>query len=60
MTYLAAENVLCGCEKGGRMTRQYTDDADLFRLMKAELFTAVVGDVLDKMEIGRASCRERV
>lgn len=31
------------------MTKPYTDDADLFRLMKTELFTAVVGDVLDKM-----------
>jgi len=31
------------------MSKPYTDDADLFRLMKEELFTAVVGDVLDKM-----------
>jgi len=31
------------------MSKPHTDDADLFRLMKEELFTAVVGDVLDKM-----------
>jgi regulator of RNase E activity RraA len=31
------------------MTKPYSDDADLFRLMRTELFTAVVGDVLDKM-----------
>lgn len=31
------------------MTRLYASDPDLFRLMKEELFTAVVGDVLDKM-----------
>jgi regulator of RNase E activity RraA len=31
------------------MTRPYADDVELFRLMKAELFTAVVGDVMDKL-----------
>jgi regulator of RNase E activity RraA len=30
-------------------TRQWQDDDQLFKLMKAELFTAVVGDILDKM-----------
>ena len=31
------------------MSRLYEDDRELFRLMKEELFTAVVGDVMDKM-----------
>ena len=31
------------------MPELYTDDASLFRLMREELFTAVVGDVMDKM-----------
>lgn len=30
-------------------TRHWQDDGELFKLMKAELFTAVVGDILDKM-----------
>ena len=36
------------------MTSQhYTDDASLFALMKSELFTAVVGDVMDVMGLRR-------
>ena len=31
------------------MSKLYEDDRELFRLMKEELFTAVVGDVMDKM-----------
>ncbi len=31
------------------MPRDYQDDLELFALMKRELFTAVVGDVMDKM-----------
>lgn len=31
------------------MTKEYENDQDLFQLMKRELFTAVVGDVMDKM-----------
>ncbi|MBL6945011.1 MAG: RraA family protein [Rhodospirillales bacterium] len=31
------------------MPELYTDDPSLFRLMREELFTAVVGDVMDKM-----------
>ena len=31
------------------MTAPYTNDAELFHLMETELFTAVVGDVLDTM-----------
>ncbi len=31
------------------MTRKYENDQDLFALMKRELFTAVIGDVMDKM-----------
>jgi len=31
------------------MAKQYEDDPGLFQLMKTELFTAVVGDVMDKM-----------
>ncbi len=31
----------------------YADDVELFRLVKAELFTAVVGDALDKMGLTR-------
>jgi 4-hydroxy-4-methyl-2-oxoglutarate aldolase len=31
------------------MTKEYENDQDLFALMKRELFTAVVGDVMDKM-----------
>ena len=31
------------------MSKQWSDDAELFALSKAELFTAVVGDILDKM-----------
>lgn len=30
-------------------TKLYADDAELFGLMKSELFTCVVGDVMDKM-----------
>ena len=30
-------------------TRQWQYDAELFKLMRTELFTAVVGDILDKM-----------
>ena len=31
------------------MTRKYSDDRQLYALMRQELFTAVVGDVMDKM-----------
>ena len=31
------------------MSKQWRDDAELFALSKTELFTAVVGDILDKM-----------
>jgi hypothetical protein len=31
------------------MKKEYENDQDLFALMKRELFTAVVGDVMDKM-----------
>ena len=31
------------------MTKLYNDDQSLFKLMREELFTAVVGDVMDKM-----------
>lgn len=31
------------------MAKPYRDDAELFELMRNELFTAVVGDILDKM-----------
>lgn len=33
--------------------RLYADDEELFRLVKAELFTAVVGDVLDRLGFTR-------
>lgn len=35
------------------MPRPYTDDTELFALMKAQLFTAVIGDVLDQMGLMR-------
>src|SRR5262245_6746864 len=35
------------------MPASYATDADLFKLLKAELFTAVVGDVLDQMGFRR-------
>jgi 4-hydroxy-4-methyl-2-oxoglutarate aldolase len=35
------------------MTKPYSDDAGLFALMKQELFTAVIGDVLDQMGLMR-------
>ena len=31
------------------MVKKYSDDQELFSLMKQELFTAVVGDVMDKI-----------
>ena len=37
--------------------KEWNDDKELVSLIKGELYTAVVGDI---MEIGRASCRERV
>lgn len=35
------------------MTKPYADDAELFGLLKTQLFTAVVGDVLDQMGLMR-------
>lgn len=35
------------------MTKLYKDDTELFALMKSELFTCVVGDVMDKMGLRR-------
>ena len=31
------------------MTKEYANDAELFALMKRDLYTAVVGDIMDKM-----------
>jgi len=38
---------------GNEMTKDYANDTELFALMKRELFTAVVGDVMDKMGLLR-------
>ncbi len=35
------------------MTKTYTNDTELFALMKRELFTAVIGDVMDKLGLLR-------
>ena len=35
------------------MTKAYTNDTELFALMKRELFTAVIGDVMDKLGLLR-------
>lgn len=33
------------------MVKKYSDDRELFSIMKRELFTAVVGDVMDKIDL---------
>jgi regulator of RNase E activity RraA len=39
--------------KSSRSGKAWKSDADLFKLLKAELYTAVVGDVLDQMGLRR-------
>src|ERR1035441_4208482 len=44
INFFRSGRATCG-DRGGRM--EWKDDAELFALLKKQLFTAIVGDVLD-------------
>jgi regulator of RNase E activity RraA len=48
-----AEEVFALLLDGGLQPMEWKDDAELFSLMKKELFTAVLGDVMDKLSFQR-------